>query len=440
MTEKSIKYIFCAVALVFFSCNVIKAQDGTYSSYSPYSIFGVGDLARQGTAYNRSMGGTGIALRNNRMINYLNPAAITARDTLSFMMDFGLSAEGRVYQSNGLKSANNLMNISDIVITVPIYRKSAIVAGLTPFSATGYDFSHDIKDASLIGQTGNINYRSYGEGGLYQLFVGAAATFWKRLSVGGQFIYYFGNIDKSTVMDFSESSYRDVSSGYTLNLDAMGGKFGVQYEQPLSSGMALTLGATYRTSSRLKGYVTDYKYASISSITDTLSHRIDTLSHGGKAKIASEYGFGISLKKGDKWRIEVDYTMSDWQNSSLGETPGFSNIGSANFSTTYSQSVKAGFEFVPNINDIRYYMRRCSYRAGVYYDRDYYKLGGNTVNSYGLTLGITFPVFRWYNGVSVGVDLGQRGSLGNKMVRERYAMIFIGFNIHDIWFQKPKYE
>ena len=85
-------------------------------------------------------------------------------------------------------------------------------------------------------------------------------------------------------------------------------------------------------------------------------------------------------------------------------------------------------------------MSLCSYRSGAYYDRDYYKLNGNTVNSYGVTLGITLPVFRWYNGVSLGVDLGQRGTKGNNMIRERYAMVASGCNIHDIWFQKPKYE
>ena len=37
----------------------VYAQDGTYGSYSPYSIFGVGDISKQGTAYNKTMGGVG---------------------------------------------------------------------------------------------------------------------------------------------------------------------------------------------------------------------------------------------------------------------------------------------------------------------------------------------------------------------------------------------
>ena len=58
-----------------------------------------------------------------------------------------------------------------------------------------------------------------------------------------------------------------------------------------------------------------------------------------------------------------------------------------------------------------------------------------------ITLGITLPVFRWYNGITLGVDIGQRASTKNPdMIRERYANFVIGFNIHDIWFRKVQYQ
>ena len=60
--------------------------------------------------------------------------------------------------------------------------------------------------------------------------------------------------------------------------------------------------------------------------------------------------------------------------------------------------------------------------------------------STGITLGITFPVFTYYNGISLGLDMGQRASIRNNMVRERYVNFSIGINIHDIWCQKPRYE
>ena len=419
---------------------VASAQDGTYGAYSPYSIYGIGDISKEGTAYNKSMGGVGIATRNNRYINYLNPAAVTARDSLSFMADFGLQQSNIIYKQGDIRSAHNTFNIYDFVMTFPIWRSSAFMVGITPYSDVGYDFSSIEKNPDIIGNTGNISYDSYGTGGLYQIFVGAGVTFWKSLSLGAEWIYYFGNIDKVTNMDYSNSSYRSVNSGTELEIRGTTGKFGLQYEQKLGGDVTMTLGATYKLSTKMKGYSTNYRYANQSSVTDTLSYSVDTLAASG-LRFADEIGVGVSFKGGDKWSAELNYLRSDWSNSRMDNQKGFSAIGSSVFTSTVSQSIRAGFEITPNRNDIRYYLKRCSYRAGVYYDRAYYKLDGNNVNSMGVTLGFTLPIPGYfYNGVSLGVDLGQRASTRNNMIRERYAMFVIGFNIHDKWFRKNQYQ
>ena len=76
----------------------------------------------------------------------------------------------------------------------------------------------------------------------------------------------------------------------------------------------------------------------------------------------------------------------------------------------------------------------------MYYDQAYYKLDGNTVGSVGITFGVTLPVFQWYNGLTLGIDLGQKGGMNGNMTRERYAKFVVGFNLHDLWFRKPQYE
>lgn len=417
----------------------LSAQDGTYGAYSPYSIYGIGDLSKEGTAYNKSMGGTGIAARNRRVINYLNPAAVTARDSLSFMADFGLTESNKVFKQGDIRSAHNTFNIYDFVMSFPIYRSSAFMVGLTPFSDMGYDFSSYETDPNIIGNTGNITYDSYGTGSVYQLFVGAGVTFWKQLSLGAEMIYYFGNLDKVTNMDYANSSYRSVNSGSELTVRGVTGKFGLQYEQKLGGDVSMVIGATYRMGTDMKGYSKNYRYANQSSVTDTLKYSVDTLAGSGM-KFGDEIGIGIAVKGGERWSAEFNYVRSDWSNSGFDTAPGFSVIGESRFTSTVSQSFRAGFEFVPNRNDIRYYYKKCAYRAGVYYDQAYYKLDGHNVNSMGLTLGVTLPVFRLYNGISLGVDLGQRASTRNNMIRERYATFNIGFNIHDIWFRKVQYQ
>ena len=280
MIRKIERIFLLSVFLIISVC--VSAQDGTYGAYSPYSIFGIGDISKEGTAYNKSMGGVGIASRNNRVINYLNPAAITARDSLSFMADFGLQQSNNVYRQGDVKSAHNTFNIYDFVMTFPIYRSSAFMVGITPFSDVGYDFSSYETDPNIIGNTGNISYDSYGTGSVYQVFFGAGVTFWKRLSLGAEVIYYFGNIDKVTNMDYANSSYRSVNSGTDLSVNGTTGKFGLQYEQKLGGDVSMTLGATYRLGTKMKGYSTNYRYATQENISDTLNFRVDTL---GAAKI-----------------------------------------------------------------------------------------------------------------------------------------------------------
>ena len=71
MRKGTIRNILLGLVLIFCSLNVW-GQDEAYSSYSPYSMYGVGDMSKFGTAFNRSMGGVGIATRDRRNINILN--------------------------------------------------------------------------------------------------------------------------------------------------------------------------------------------------------------------------------------------------------------------------------------------------------------------------------------------------------------------------------
>lgn len=420
---------------------VLNAQtESAHNSYSPYSVYGIGDMYTQGSAYNKSMGGVGIAMRNNQYINYLNPAAVTARDTLAFMADINLSVQNKVFSQNGKRSANNTFNISGLSFTAPIYHKSAFIMGLTPFSDVAFDFSGKVNSGTLP-TTGYISRAAKGSGGMYQAFVGAGIAF-GNFSVGAQALYYFGKIDKDFTYTIQSTASNSIYSGYELELNALTGKFGVQYETRLSNGLTVTVGATHRLRTSLKGRIKDYKLSSLSSVTDTLRYSLDTLGkNNAGVKLAGETGIGIAIRRGDKWRFEVDYTFADWSSSGFDYVAGLSSeSGNAAFTCTKAQSFRAGAEYIPNKNDIRYYLRRCAYRAGFYYDKAYYKLNGNAVNSIGVTFGVTLPIFRWYNGLSLGVDIGQKGGSGANMIKERYVMFSVGFNIHDIWFQKHRYE
>ena len=441
MLNKIIKKLLVVSATLFMGA-VLYAQEGASTNYTPYSIFGIGDISMEGTAYNRSMGGIGIANRNNRFINIQNPAAVTARDTLSFMSDFGLASNNKILSQGDSKTANNTFNLYDFIISFPIYKSSAMYFGIDPYSSVNYGFISNYTDPNLIGSTGSIRYTATGQGGLNHMYVGGGITFWKHLSIGAQMSYYFGNIEKATNLSFANSSYRSIASGTNLSLRSSSGKFGVQYESKVGNNSTITVGATYKLGSNITGYTESYKYANISNITDTLSYSSDTLKNiANKVKMADEIGVGISYKYGDKLMVELDYLRSDWTKSNFNTTSGFANVGSnTRFTTTASESIRGGFEYTPNRNDIRYFLKRVTYRGGAYYDKEYYLLNDNPVKTIGITLGATIPIYRWYNGLTFGMEIGQRGLGSDQLFRERFINFSVSLNIFDIWFQKIRYD
>ncbi len=420
-------------------CACVNAFAQADSGYSPYSIFGVGNISRQGSAYHQSMGGVGVAARDNRYMNMLNPAAVTARDSLSFMSDFSLYADNKLFRQGSILSANNTININNFAISFPLWDQTGMTLGIMPYSDTGFDFGFNYQDPELIGNTGNVSYAAEGSGSIYKAFVGGGVTFFRRLSLGAELDVYFGNIEKNFNTTFNDASYNSISNNTSLQTNGLGGKFGMQFEQPLGSNLRLTLGATYSTGSKLKGYYNDTRFSSGTAAVDTLYHKADTLGITKNVRLASEVAVGISLRNPGKWMAEFNYTRSDWRNSGIELLSGYSE-NYCPFQTTLSESYRAGFEYIPNLNDIRYYFNRATYRAGVYHKNEYYLLNGHRISTSAVTLGVTLPVFRWYNGLTLGVEFGQRASVSNDLIRERFVNFSIGFNIFDVWFQKPRYE
>ena len=192
------------------------------------------------------------------------------------------------------------------------------------------------------------------------------------------------------------------------------------------------MGATYRLKARITGHAVEYSNVAELDLGD--HELIDD-----NIWLGDEIGVGLGYSQGDKWSVEVDYLRGNWTGSNFDKVRGFRNNGVYAFTTGTAQSVKAGFEITPNRNDIRYFLRRCTYRVGGYFDQSYYQVGGKNIMSAGITLGMTVPVFQGYNGITFALDLGQRG-FGTDFVKENYLGFHVGFNIFDIWFRKPQYQ
>ena len=419
-------------------CATFSAFGQAAGTYTPYSIYGVGDLSQPGSAYNKTMGGVGVALRNNRYLNLLNPAAVTARDSLAFMADFSLYNDNKVFQQGGIKSASNTFNINNLAMSFPIWRSSAMMVGIMPYSDTGFGYSFEYTDPDLIGHTGNINYSATGKGSIYKAFAAAGVTFFKRLSLGVQWNTYFGKVEKNFYTEFKDASYNSIRNGTTGQITGNNFKFGLQYQQPIGTKHAVTVGATYSTATTLRGTMETFRFAGGSAAADTLYYKLDNLGADNKVQLASEIALGVTFEERGRWSASFDYSRSDWSRCGLDGARGFT--ASRIFSASTAETFRAGFEIVPNRNDIRYYMNHVAYRVGAYHKKEYFQLSNQPVTATGITLGVTLPIVNGYNGLTLGVDLGQRGALSGEMIRERYINFSVGFNLFDIWFRKYQYD
>ncbi len=151
--KKKMKKLFIYAAVLLLSLPV--AAQEAYSAYSPYSLFGIGQIESVGDQNTAAMGGIGVGLRDPSLINLLNPAAVTAREENAFMLDFGVKQSNVIFtgadaEGKLARSAKNLFNIDHVVASFPIFKHSAFKVGIMPYSNTGYAFTfHEYKDEVL---------------------------------------------------------------------------------------------------------------------------------------------------------------------------------------------------------------------------------------------------------------------------------------------------
>jgi len=271
-----------------------------------------------------------------------------------------------------------------------------------------------------------------------RLFLGVSTILFKNFSIGVEGNYYFGNIKHHSDIGFSgdgtnlttPNTQRRINTGKDHSLKSLSGKIAMQYEKNFDDNISLTMGGTWSFNSKLNGDHVSYAYAQSAAGTDTVKYEL----YDKNYEIPSELGIGVSLRKKDKWMLGVDYIRQDWTKNIFDDTPGI------DFRTAVANSFRMGFEYIPNRYDVRYYLRRASYRAGVYYDQNYIKIRGEQINGIGVTLGMTLPIPPLYNAIGISVDVGQRGTLNNNLLRERYVMFNVNISLHEIWFRKIRYD
>ncbi len=413
---------------------VVAAQSSSINTFSPYTLYGIGDLATQGPTYIRSMGGAGVAYRDVFRLNYLNPAAATASGQKSFIFNFGLEGSNYYLKSSDAKSSFNTFNIRDIGVQFPLGRLISASVSVTPMSTVGYRITATDENPATAEDFKRIDYLYEGSGGLTQGKAGLGVVVTPKLSLGAEAVYYLGNINRSytiSFVSFDGEQPNDIYGTEKNQVSQIYFNFGVQYSPVMTDRRLLTLGATFQPGGRLNPHITR-QVPSGNINADTISYN----SRLSDFRMPDMMTVGVAYRT-PKIGLVADYSYQGWNcnNGSDMEKP----------DTRYrnTSSFKLGTEYTPNRLDVRRYLNRVTYRAGLRYADDYIQFNGRNVSEKALTLGLGFPLrASGYSAINVGFEAGTRGTTSHNLIRENYFKFSIGLSLfgEDYWFRKRQIE
>ncbi len=420
------------------------AQSGTNS---PYSQYGLGVLSDQTSGFNRGMNGVGIGFHEHNQVNYLNPASYASLDSLTFLFDVGASGQITNFTESGVKKNAKNANFEYAVAGFRVAKGVGVSFGIIPFTNVGYSYSKK--------EWGNETNKDYyytntysGEGGLHQIYVGAAWQPFIGLSFGANVSYLWGSYSKSVVNTYSNSYYKSLLRTYSTQVNSYKLDFGVQYTKRLGKKDWLTLGVTYSPGHNIGGNA-DMKIISSNSQTSTA----DTIPFSiAKANsLPTMLGVGLMWNHNVQLKVGIDYTLQKW--GSIGY-PTFETTGTdATTGLNKSQyvlrdgiyqdrhKVNLGMQYCYG-EHARQFLRRVQYRAGVSYATPYYKVNGaDGPKEYSVSAGFGIPIVNNYNNRSYLNISGQwvRSSAAD-LIKENTFRINIGFTFNEDWFRKWKMQ
>ena len=265
---------------------------------SPYSQFGLGEIAQQGGSQNRGMDGLGIALHSGNLVNTANPASYAYVDSLTMLFDMGLSASLTNFQENGVKKNARTGNFEYAIGSFRLMKNVGATFGILPVTNVGYEYS----SSKYIADAQQAMATSYtGDGGLQKLFVGLGARV-GNLSAGFNVGYLWGGYTHNITLS-SSASVNTLSKKYQADVSNYVLDFGPQYDLRLSKKDRVAVGATYGLGHKLNADAT----CDIVNANSTIS-KADTTHWviNNALELPHTFGVGLAYKHLNTLTIGID--------------------------------------------------------------------------------------------------------------------------------------
>ncbi len=429
------KQIITIFVLLTLAVNVNNAQKLVNL---PYARFNLGGLNSSGSFRSIAMGGTGVAMRNNNSIYFVNAASYTSIDTTSFVFEFGLD-----YSIANLNDGENSytsgdLNFNHLLMGFPIGKKIGMAIGITSFSNGYYYLSESITsdDPEYDPVIGDVFSIHKGTGSISNFFLGAGIDITRNLSAGANMIVTLGEITRLNQYEFGDFANTFTQLGSEdLKLSGVRFDYGLQYSQPLKNDFFITAGLSYSMKSNFKSGLERSKQRF--TVYDAPPYSPDTLAYsyvttGDSTSLPSAIKAGLAFGKKDKLVVEMDYIFTNWGEATI----------QGNYANTLASTHSAmiGMEYVPDMFSNTSFFKRVEYRLGAHYSDNYLKIGDTQLKEIGISCGFGIRMNNTYSKASIYFDYTKRkGDIDKGMHDENIFSIGASLNLYDFWFRKRVY-
>jgi hypothetical protein len=406
MKTNKLSLIISALVLAFPS--LVYSQE---YSVNPYSIFGIGDVNMTDGGRLAGMGGSGMSLRGIRVLNTLNPAALSALDSTTFIFDVAASGKGSRFTSGAVTQSNFNANFTKIALGFRLTHKWVIGAFVQPYSTVSYK----VNSADFLGGGSTTTTTYIGNGGLNRFCITNSVNITKTLSAGINATFLFGGIERS-----AQQTYLVKENSRTAKATF---DFGLQYHRPIGAyELGLGLVGSYRNVLNWNNTRMVYNENYV-LVQEYKKYRTQII-------IPEYYGGGISLSKGSAFMASLDYRFQRW-----------SKTTDYTYGMTFVDTHKllGGVAFIPNEQHASSYFGIIQYQAGFSVGNSYLNIYEHNTIDYEFFVGGAFPL-RGGSLMNLALSYGRKGTSNYDLIREDYFRATFTFSILERWFMKRLYE
>ncbi len=386
---------------------------------SPYSIYGLGIVNKRMSTLNRGMGGAGIAIRDEFNLNYVNPASYSSIvPPINSIYEMGFYVENNSYRTNELTESKTNGSLTNLNYWFKLKPSWSSTVGLSPFSSVSYN----INIPRNLGGIENVNYTYEGSGTISQLYWGNSIDVIKNLSIGVNLSYLFGSLSKNeSINALTPSGILILENKITANkfdIDA-----GVQYKINLRKHKALVIGLVaddgVSFNARQKNYLFDGSLDTLNTSTGTKLNYV----------LPASLGVGLAFQT-RRSIVAGDLNFENWSEADFPEEETI-------FSDTWKFS--AGYMYKGNPEAMSY-LGSVSLRTGFYVQNYYLRLKENDLPSWGMTFGLSLPVFDNRSSINLTYSFDQLGTLQDGLILQRSQKIMLDVIVRDFWGRRRKFD